>query len=527
MHIRTLMACLAVPFLLAARSAAAGTLSVTILDERNQPTPARVYLLDAAGAAHFAPDTIVYDKTNRNGFSERHFVPPAGTFQIDLPAGKYRLIVERGKEQDPVDQQIDVPGEGAVTRSIQCPRWIEMAARRWYAGDMHVHRPLSQLSVLMQAEDLDVAVPLTRWRHSRNIAEDPDLPAFVAKSDEAGMLRLGPHRFISVLNEELEPDGHAVLVSHLGRTGTAMPLPLLAYSRMTHQLGAVVDVEKATTEDLPILAALGACETTGLTNNHIWRSGGLVGPWGVWPKRTPMQYPVTSAGYAQAGFDIYSYLLDMGFRIVPSAGTASGVHPVPLGWSRIYVHVPGEFTPQAWYDALRQGRSFVTTGPMLLLTVAGHEPGEEVKNAEFPMNVEAEVEMLSRVPVESAEVVVNGQAHRVALKATEGRPHSYQGRLSLKLETSAWITARWLAERPGSCDVAHTGPVYFWKNNEPVPIPRKEAEYLLGRVEAMIADAEAQAKAAAASPAPAVWGQAITLMKEAREVYQRKLAEAR
>ena len=134
----------------------------SILDEHEMPTPARVYLLDAAGKPQFAPGTIVYDKTNRNGFSERHFVPPTGTFHIDLPAGKYRLIVERGKEIEPFDQEIDVPDDRLVTRSVKSVRWIDMAARHWYSGDMHVHRPLSQLAVLMQAEDLDVAVPLTR-----------------------------------------------------------------------------------------------------------------------------------------------------------------------------------------------------------------------------------------------------------------------------------------------------------------------------------------------------------------------------
>ena len=49
----------------------------------------------------------------------------------------------------------------------------------------------------------------------------------------------------------------------------------------------------------------------------------------------------------------------------PTGGTASGVHPVPLGFGRVYVHLPGGFSYKTWVSGLNQGRSFVTTGPML------------------------------------------------------------------------------------------------------------------------------------------------------------------
>ena len=32
----------------------------------------------------------------------------------------------------------------------------------------------------------------------------------------------------------------------------------------------------------------------------------------------------------------------------PTAGTASGVHPVPLGFGRVYVHCPAGFSYEAW-----------------------------------------------------------------------------------------------------------------------------------------------------------------------------------
>ena len=302
------------------------------------------------------------------------------------------------------------------------------------------------------------------------------------------MLRLGPHRFFPVLNEELEPNGTSVLVSHLGRTGTAMPLPLLGYSRLTHGLGAVVDVEKSTTEDLPALAALGACGTTGLTNNHIWRSGGLVGPWGVWPKRTPKEYPITSAGYAQAGFDIYSYLLDMGFRIVPSAGTASGVHPVPPGWSRVYCSRAGRIhAARVVMTACAPAARLSRPARCSCSPSRGTSRVRSVKDADFPKNVEAVIEMLSRVTVDSAEVVVNGQA----AAASRSQPPKAARIATLR---GGWKRSSWKPARGSLPAGLPSGPGHaMWRTRvrsisgrttSPFQFQRKEAEYLLGRVEA-------------------------------------------
>jgi len=81
------------------------------------------------------------------------------------------------------------------------------------------------------------------------------------------------------------------------------------------------------------------------------------------------------------GFQNYYALLHCGYRLLPTAGTASGVHPVPLGFGRVYVHCPKGFTDEAWVRGLNEGRSFVTTGPMLFVHVNGQPPGTRFSNA--------------------------------------------------------------------------------------------------------------------------------------------------
>jgi hypothetical protein len=231
---------------------------------------------------------------------------------------------------------------------------------------------------------------------------------------------------------------------------------------------------------------LHAFQIVGLVNNHIWRRASYSAPWGAWPDRMIRRYPPTCAGFVQSGFDMYSALLNAGERIVLSAGSASGVHPVPAGWSRVYVQVDGALTPEKFLESLRAGRSFVTTGPMLLLTVNGKTPGEQLDFAARSGKVKVGIEMLSLQPVEQAEIVINGRVHQTPL--TAAAPHRYLGHLSIALNESSWITARWLAPRGKTCDAAHTSPVYATMESRPVPIQRTAVELLRDRVDSLIND---------------------------------------
>ena len=62
--------------------AVAGVLSVSIQDEKGNPTAARVYLVDAAGSPVFPKDGLVYDKVRPDGIDERHFVPRRGALHV-------------------------------------------------------------------------------------------------------------------------------------------------------------------------------------------------------------------------------------------------------------------------------------------------------------------------------------------------------------------------------------------------------------------------------------------------------------
>lgn len=513
------LACFAV-----AGAVSAGTLSVKILDENGSPAPARVYLTDSSGQLQVPAGMIVYKRT-RN-VSEEHFVPPSGAFKIDLRSGVYHLVVERGKEYLPAGENIRVSG-GAAEKTVRLRRWVRMTDRGWYSADMHIHRPLLDLGAIMEAEDLNFAVNITRWRvGDREIAEDPELDAFLAKSDANGAMKSANERWFTVLNEELEPPESALLVSRMGKVRSTLEYPMAAYGRALRQRGALVDSEKATSLELPAIAALGGCETVGLANNHLWRSGSFPGAWGAWPDRMMRAYPADCSGFALAGCEMYYALLNAGLPLKLSAGSANGVHPVPPGWSRIYAHLDGEFTVERWFEAVRAGRTFVTTGPMLLLTVNGLGPGQEPRGAKFPMKAKVNVTVLSPDPVREVELVVNGDVRKLPLR---GSGMTWSGASDLELTTTTWIAARWMSGGDKVCGVAHTAPVLFRNGSQPVFVRRTEAEYLVKAVERLIDDVKAGRKGPGdaipmiVTPTPVVREQTLGLLEQARDFYRGKL----
>ena len=67
-----------------------------------QLVAARVYPTDLTGAPRTPPDAIAYDKRD-----EHHFVA-TGSFELKLPSGGYRLVVERGTEYLPASADLAI-----------------------------------------------------------------------------------------------------------------------------------------------------------------------------------------------------------------------------------------------------------------------------------------------------------------------------------------------------------------------------------------------------------------------------------
>jgi hypothetical protein len=50
----------------------------------------------------------------------------------------------------------------------------------------------------------------------------------------------------------------------------------------------------------------------------------------------------------------------------------------PVGMNRVFIAIVGETTPEKLHSDLKQGRTFVTNGPLLGLEIDGKHPGDDI-----------------------------------------------------------------------------------------------------------------------------------------------------
>jgi TolB protein len=165
-----------------------------------------------------------------------------------------------------------------------------------------------------------------------------------------------------------------------------------------------------------------------------------------------------------ASVPLWYRLLNCGFRVPATAGTDVFLNRVGSnlpGGDRVYVHVGGALSYQAWIDGLKAGRSFVTSGPMLTFTVDGQGPGSVLKAPEKPA-VRVKATARSPFPLTKAELVHNGKVIASATLAGDGLTATLDR--EVKLDRGGWLAFR--ADGPGTSDTAtpalnaHSNPVY-------------------------------------------------------------------
>jgi hypothetical protein len=143
-------------------------------------------------------------------------------------------------------------------------------------------------------------------------------------------------------------------------------------------------------------------------------------------------------GFVDYSMDLYYRYLNLGFRIPPSAGTGTGVMPSPAGYDRVYAKIDGPFTVEKWYQAIRDGRSFVTNGPMLFVSY---------KNGEIGVKAEA------REPIDRIELVANGK-----IVDTTSGPNA---RFHIDSQKFSWCAVRCFLKTPDNVRMAHSAPIYL------------------------------------------------------------------
>ena len=472
--------------------------------ESRQLIAARVYLRsETTGTDHLVRslgvlNAVPYQKQSKiNPRSvEIHTSVPAGAFVAEnLPVGRYTLLVERGKEYFPQAVSIELAeNETKPKITVVLKRWVDMAERGWFSGETHLHRPWDQLPVVLQAEDLNVAMPITYWCIDAYESPRPwDKNPSSAIPDR--LIEVDKTHVVWPRNTEYEitkVGGRRHTLGALFVLNHREPLPLGApdwrpIADHARSVGALMDMDKL---DWPFAMTLP--HTTDATlyelaNNHMWRTEFAITRWNT--EAPAFLQPPNGGkegdefGWLDYTLGQYYMLLNAGFRLVPTAGTASGVHPVPAGFSRVYVHLEKEFSYDGWLSGLRDGRSFVTTGPMLFAKVNDQHPGATLSGG----LVMLKAEILSEHPMKTVDVVHNGRIIPVETRSTtRTKAGAWQTEVNAEIafESCGWFCLRCTEDRPdGRLRFAHSAPWRMDVPDKPLCLSRQEKDYLVQRVQ--------------------------------------------
>lgn len=450
-----------------------GGLKVTVTDQATGKSIVARLSVTKTDGKFAAPPGSLYRVLNDIG----HFYCE-GSAEWTLPAGQYRVRAFHGPEFQPYSRDIEIAADKSTELSLPMQRWTDPSARGWHSGENHIHANYgygqwynSPATMLTQCtgEDLHVCNFMVANSDTDGIF---DREFFRGGADPASTEQTLLH-----WNQEFRSTiwGHMTLVNlkqvvepvMTGFKDTTNPWDIPTNSDIadkTHWQGGHVNYTHVaqrpddpyenpyTGKGIPIDVALDKIDSLDLNASY----GGTVVLW--------------------------YRLLNCGFHLPASAGTDVFLNRVVSrlpGGDRVYVQCDGTLTYTKWIDGLRQGRSFVTNGPMLQLSIGTHQIGDAIgldTAKELPVSLKAE----SWFPMSKVELIYNGKVISEVPLSDDKRSADLEAKVLL--DKSGWLSLR--ASGPGHADHpvgsldAHTSPIYVQLKGSPAGA-REDAEYFL------------------------------------------------
>ena len=420
-----------------------GTLELTIVDASGETTPARIELRDATGAA-VVPDDALPVFGDCGQLPLHNWVPSIESFQVlrgraraiynpftnssqfysdgatvaRLAPGRYSLTAFKGIEHEVARAEVEIVVGATQRLRLELKRWIDLPAAGWYGADDHLHIPRPHprfdpaIATWMQAEDIHVA-NLLQMGLARDVHITPQ-----HGFGEGSIYRDGDTLVVAGQeNPRTHVLGHSIVLG--AREWIDFPADYLQYDRFwreAHEQGAV----------------------TGYAH---WGRAGAEEGLALWGHLELIDF-IEVLGFGLPFYERWYEVLDLGLRMGPTAGTDFPCSQSLPGRERFYARLDGPLEYQAWLEAVRLGRTFVTNGPVVELLVNGAQPGDELRlSAPGTVNIDARVRFdPARDDVRRLELVRGGE---VVLRADEeSTPGEIRLEGALNVEQSSWLALR-------------------------------------------------------------------------------------
>ena len=455
-----------------------------------------------------------------------------GRFTVSLPAGKAVVHVERGKEYRPVEREVIVSAGGTVALDVTLERWVDMVAEGWYSADLHCHFGVHDVRVLKQlalADDVNLEPILTLWNHQRDGLSDkrwPDWP-------HGASVYADPTHLVTLRNQEIERIGGGPFesVGALLMFGLTTPVEMppgnsrypcdavLGRTAKRSSPACVIDTDKPIWGENVVGVALGLFDCVQVCHNHYHRDATLPLGWGMATVPEPGQDDWGADELFHRTNRTYYRFLNCGFKLAATGGTAMGVMPAPLGYCRTYAKLQGPLTEANYLRAIRAGRTFATSGPMLTLTVAGKDVGAEIRHSiERSDSLPVKALLRSIQPIDRLELICNGKIIKsLDLRDRRAAPMLTESVAMEFVPTrSGWVAARAIFTAPdGRLRQAHTSPVYITVDDKPTA-SKRDAEHMIRWIDRLAEVARQPGRYETTEQRSHV----LAVFQEARKVYE-------
>lgn len=481
-------------YLYTANAAADGSLRVTVVEAGSSaPTPVRVRITDASGrpvskaplgalampgeALGIPPEALAI-MWGRDDRADGYASQPDGSFYVDrafdvrLPTGEYDIALSKGYEFATQRHRVTVSAGRATQERYELRRWVDMPSRGWYSADDHVHlrrspRENAIVARWLAAEDV----------HVGNLLQMGDfLTSYFTQ------YAFGPAGRYEELGRIVSPGQEDPRTPEIGHT---ISLGASEVVRV-RPVDAYYDYDR-TFDRVHALGGVSGYAHQAMTF-HGYRGMTLDVLQGKLDFLELLQFCAPAGPLITTH---YYHFLDLGFRLTALAGSdfpwcgrnrafgAAEDEGPHIGDARFYTHVDGPLTFESWLAGVKGGHTFVTSGPMLELTVDDTLPGTTLdRRAGDTLRIVVTARgHATDVPLRDVEVVVHGEVVKAASASDAGQsPELVRVAHDLRLaDHGVWIAAR---ARGGPTQAAHTTPVYVRVGGTGFENPSTRTRYL-------------------------------------------------
>jgi len=450
--------------------AAGGTLTVSVNDESDEsPVITRMVIQRAD-----APDRRV---------SVRKTVPVGVGVVLDrsadlnLPDGPYRFSMIRGPEYRIITGNFALERTSLDEHSVSLPRMVHMIEEGWTSGDCCVPASPYSLPLRMASEDLHLAAVLGQMK-AKPVAgrrdDDPpeNDPSWINENvtHHGGLLFYAPRTQI-----QTAPDAAAATEPAIAENAE-FELPVERLVAWGARDEVRVAIENPFAWQVPVWLASGKVDGFFLLGDWLRLDRRVLS---VSDGRRPNDLQIGgNQALGRSVEKIYWNLLDAGFKIPPLAGTGDQARQTPVGYNRLYVAKPerryGNGPTRAnrvaseteWWSAAWKGQSVVTNGPLLRPLLGGELPGHVFKARPGEvLELQAELQLAVRDPVDYLEVIHNGKVHYSARLDEFAKAGGMLPPVNAK--ESGWVTIRVVTLHEDHFRAAMSAPWYIEFEGQP------------------------------------------------------------